>query len=80
MAVYKHAGYVAQNQTDKAFDPVYGPGTHAPLAGIYRCMGCHREIGIAEGHVLPPQGHHSHTPAQGAIRWQLIVWADHNPK
>jgi hypothetical protein len=43
-------------------------------------MGCHREIGIAEGHTLPPQDSHSHTQAQGRIRWRLIVWADHNPK
>jgi hypothetical protein len=43
-------------------------------------MGCGREIGIAQGHTLPPQNQHEHTPAQGAIRWRLIVYADHNAK
>jgi hypothetical protein len=41
---------------------------------------CHREIGFAGGTTLPRQDHHTHTPLQGAIRWRLIVWADHNPK
>jgi hypothetical protein len=79
MAVYKNANYLRQDD-DKAFDHDYNPGVSAPLAGVYRCMGCHREIGIAQGHTLPPQEHHQHTAAQGHIRWRLIVWADHNPK
>jgi hypothetical protein len=78
MASYKNGNYLVQNN-DGAFDLDHSPGA-AAFAGIYRCMGCHREIGIASGHVLPPQGHHSHTPAQGHIRWRLIVFADHNPK
>ena len=79
MALYKEEKYL-QKTTDTAFDNDHSPGNAAPLAGIYRCMGCHREIGIAQGHTLPPQSDHSHTPAQGHIRWRLIVWADHNPK
>jgi hypothetical protein len=79
MAVYKNPDYVRQNN-DQAFDPDHKPGAEAPFAGIYRCMGCHKEIGIAQGHTLPPQDHHTHTQQQGAIRWRLAVWADHNPK
>jgi hypothetical protein len=79
MALYKEGKYLVQS-TDATFDTEHGPGVAAPLAGIYRCMGCHREIGIAHGHTLPPQGHHTHSSAQGAIRWRLIVYADHNPK
>jgi hypothetical protein len=79
MATYKHANYLVQNN-DAAFDVDHEPGMHAPFAGIFRCMGCHREIGIASGHTLPPQTDHVHTAAQGRIRWRLIVWADHNPK
>jgi hypothetical protein len=79
MAVYKHSNYLQQSQ-DASFDQDHQPGTPAPHAGIYRCMGCNREIGIASGHILPPQTHHTHTPQQGTIRWRLIVWADHNPK
>ncbi len=80
MAVYKRGNYLSHNETSDAFDNLYGPGVAAPYAGIYRCLGCHREIGIAEGHILPPQTHHTNTTEQGGIRWQLIVWADHNPK
>ncbi|WP_271567216.1 hypothetical protein [Bradyrhizobium sp. CCBAU 11386] len=79
MATYKYGIYLQQFTSD-AFDQDHGPGAPAPFAGVYRCMGCHREIGIASGHVLPPQGHHTHLPAQGSIRWRLIVYADHNPK
>ncbi|WP_136615633.1 hypothetical protein [Bradyrhizobium sacchari] len=79
MAVYKNPNYL-QPSTSDAFDHDQGPRTAASLAGIYRCMGCHREIGIAAGHALPPHGHHTHTSAQGSIRWRLVVYADHNPK
>jgi hypothetical protein len=79
MAVYKQASFIKQS-TDAAFDKDHEPGQAAPFAGIFRCMGCGREIGIASGHTLPPQNHHTHTNAQGHIRWRLIVWADHNPK
>ena len=79
MALYKVAQYL-QLSNDQAFDHDHNPGSPAPLAGIYRCMGCHREVGIAGGHILPPQTHHAHTSEQGSIRWRLIVWADHNPK
>jgi len=79
MASYQESRWVVQTR-DSAFDQDHLPGYAAPWAGIYRCMGCHREIGIASGHVLPPQSHHTHTPQQGHIRWRLIVYADHNPK
>ncbi len=79
MTLYKYSNYLQQSQ-DAAFDTEYHPGAIAPFAGIYRCMGCHREIGIASGHILPPQNHHTHTLQQGTIRWRLIVYADHNPK
>lgn len=79
MALYKYGNYLTQSM-DGAFDTDYGPGTAAPHAGIYRCMGCHREIGIAGRHLLPPQQHHSHTAAQGHVRWRMIIWADHKGK
>ena len=46
MSVYKEKNYLGQND-DSAFDKDYSPGAEAPLACIYRCMGCHREIGFA---------------------------------
>jgi hypothetical protein len=80
MAIYKYAAYVVQNTTDPVFDAEHRPSVPTPLSGIYRCMGCGVEAVSTQGHPLPPQNHHQHTLAQGAIRWRLIVFADHRPK
>ncbi len=77
MALYKNPTYVKQ-VSDTAFDAVHDPGIAAPHAGIYRCTKCGHEIGIAEGHTLPPQIHPQHAPSMGAIKWQLLVFAQHN--
>lgn len=74
MALYKHGAFLTQNQ-HQAFDTLLPPGSDASNPGIYRCAVCGDEIGIAKGHVLPPQNHHQHAPGQGPIRWQLLVCA-----
>ena len=79
MALYKHGNYLTQSQ-DAAFDQVHPPGGQTPHSGIYRCIGCGREVVSEYPKPLPPQNHHQHTPHQGAIRWQMIVYADHEPK
>lgn len=79
MSWYKHGKYLRQVDGNE-FDVIHQPGVKAPFAGIYRCAGCDHEVGIALGHTLPPQGHHQHTAAQGAIRWFLVVFADHTAK
>jgi hypothetical protein len=76
MAWYQYPQLLKQS-TAEAYDQFHNPGVAAPFAGIYRCAGCGREIGIAYNHTLPPQNHHEHTASQGTIRWQLIVCADH---
>src|SRR6266498_3857635 len=60
MALYKYSQFLTQS-TDSAFDATHSPGVAAPHAGIYRCNACGYEIGIAEGHTLPPQSHHKHS-------------------
>ncbi|REF88086.1 hypothetical protein DES32_1727 [Methylovirgula ligni] len=79
MALYKSGAYLTQSD-DAAFDKEYSPGTAPPHSGIYRCMGCHREVVAEEQRALPPQNHHQHTPSQGTVRWKMIVYADHSPK
>jgi hypothetical protein len=79
MAVYKYPVYLAANQ-DASFDQLYHPGTVTPFSGVYRCMGCGREIVSEYPRPLPPQNHHQHLPAQGLILWRMVIWADHNPK
>jgi hypothetical protein len=74
LALYKSGQYLTQSQ-HAAFDELHPPGSDATNAGIYRCVGCGDEIAIAKNHTLPPQNHHQHAPAHGAIRWQLLVYA-----
>ena len=76
MALYKYGHHLTQDQ-DKAFDVLHHPGQPAPFAGIYKCEVCGHEIGIAEGHTLPPQNHAQH-PVGRPIQWRLIVYARHN--
>ncbi len=51
----------------------YKPKDKVPVSGIYRCVGCDREITSNDGDPFPPQNHHQHTTAQGEIRWKLNV-------
>jgi len=74
MALYKHGQHLTQSQ-DAAFDVRMLPGAVAANAGIYRCAVCGDEIGIAKGHILPPQNHHQHRSGLGPIQWQLLVFA-----
>jgi hypothetical protein len=73
MALYKN-GNALQHSTHQAFDEELGPGTQAPNPGIYRCVNCGDEIGIAKGHTLPPQNHHQHSNNL-PIKWKLLVCA-----
>lgn len=78
MAWFKYDQDLKRSPGD-AYDKYYSPGTHAPYAGVYRCHGCGREVGIAVNHSLPPQNHHQHSLGDGAILWRLVVFADHRP-
>jgi len=51
----------------------YHPGEMVPRSGIYRCLGCSKEIAANENDPFPPQNHHQHGLAQGKIRWKLNV-------
>ena len=79
MASYKNGNWLVHSE-DAAFDAQHSPGATTPFSGIYRCLGCHREVVSEEGEPLPPQNHHQHEPSQGAIRWRLAVYAAHKPK
>lgn len=73
MALYKNGKQLTASN-DVAFDGTHSPGTPAPHPGIYRCTSCSDEIAIAGGHILPPQNHKQHKPANGKIAWQLLVY------
>ncbi len=74
MAQYKYGQYLEKSE-HSAFDAKHAPGGEAQNPGIYRCVVCGDEIGIAKGHTLPPQNHHQHAPGLGKIEWQLLVFA-----
>jgi hypothetical protein len=76
MALYKTIRYLSPSN-DAAFDQIHHPGNVTPHSGIYRCEGCGLEIVSEHPKVFPPQHAKAHTSAQGAIRWQLIVYAVH---
>jgi hypothetical protein len=71
MALYKNSAFLGTSTSD-AFDLIHKIDDVAPHAGIYRCVDCGHEIGIAQGHKFPPHPHEHTRP-----RWQLIVYAQH---
>jgi hypothetical protein len=72
MAIYRYMQFLEQSP-NQVFDQLYTPGTATPHSGIYRCEGCGKNEVSTHAHPLPPQNHHQHTAAQGAIRWRLVV-------
>jgi hypothetical protein len=72
MALYKYKEFM-EHSGDEAFDMLLQPGASATWPGIYRCHACGHEIGIAQGHTLPSQNHHQHTPGTGSIQWRLVA-------
>lgn len=79
MAIWKDKTKLDHSDSPE-FDKDHKPGQPAPHSGIYHCMGCRREVASNEGQPLPPQNHHQHGVSQGAVRWRMIVYADHDPK
>ena len=78
MALYKYSKYLTQINSHE-FDTIHKPGSTTPFSGIYRCEGCGKEIVSEENKPFPSQNHHQHSVAQGAIRWHLVVFAQHTP-
>lgn len=61
------------NNTNEWWRTIYGTGDNVPVSGIYRCLGCNREITSNKADPFPPQNHHQHTTSQGTVRWKLNV-------
>ena len=51
----------------------YKPSEIVPVSGIYKCMGCKREITSNKDDKFPPQNHHQHPTSDGSIKWKLII-------
>lgn len=77
MALYTDESVLVQVQkTNVWWTTIYHPGETVPVSGIYRCEGCKKEDACNKDDPFPPQSHHTHTTAQGKIRWKLNVRAD----
>jgi hypothetical protein len=79
MALYKYSAHLYRVEHAE-FDKMYPPGAITAWSGIYRCVGCGREIVHTINKPLPPQNHHQHTGAQGPILWRLVVTDSPDPK
>lgn len=75
MPIFKDKTFFTHSSSN-AFDQHHSPGTPAPSAGIYRCVACGAEIGIAEGKTLPTQHSKLHDD-DDPIEWQLVAKAKH---
>lgn len=75
MAKYKYAQFLNKSDS-QAYDNLFSPGASCPNSGIFRCTGCGKEAACNKGDSLPPQNHHQHLESLGAIKWQLIVFAE----
>jgi len=74
MSSYVKSSVLVEANGDKDWwKNTYGPGDTVPMSGIYRCLGCKREITSNEDDPFPPQNHHQHTASQGSIKWKLNV-------
>lgn len=74
MSWYVENSKLAKSGGDKDWwKKEYGPGEAVPVSGIYRCLGCNREVTSNDGDPFPPQNHHQHSNGQGSIRWRLNV-------
>jgi hypothetical protein len=72
MALYKYPNYLQQSK-NASFDLPLQPSAFVPCGGIYRCTGCGTEVALEGIGLFPDRSHHAHSPAQGAIAWQLVV-------
>lgn len=71
------AKYLQEVSSSKAhWTTTYGPGDTVPVSGIYKCLGCNKEITSNEDDPFPPQNKHQHTAVQGKVRWKLIIRTD----
>jgi hypothetical protein len=78
MALYQSSTHLRQF-INREFDKVFEPSATVAWSGIYRCLGCGREVVHTVGKPLPPQNHHQHTLNQGKIRWNLLITDSADP-
>ena len=79
MVLYKVGTWLTQSN-DESFDVIYKPGQQPVHSGIYRCLGCGREVVAEHSRALPPQNHHQHQVHQGEVRWRMAAYCDHREK
>jgi hypothetical protein len=77
MAWYADDTHLVKSDGDKDWwKSIYGPGDSVPVSGLYKCLGCKKEITSNKDDPFPPQNKHQHTQSQGSVRWKLIIRTD----
>ncbi|MBX8511302.1 hypothetical protein K5D34_16560 [Pseudomonas cichorii] len=80
------AYYTDNSKFDKITNPSdvwskqFGPAEIVPASGIYRCIGCKKEVTSNKGDKFPPQNHHQHATSVGPVKWQMNVWTNTDGK
>jgi len=76
MVWHRYNRFMRKAKEHPRWDETSAPGAKAGYAGIYRCLGCSREIAIQEGQSLPDAAAHPHGEKDGNIEWLLVVRAE----
>lgn len=71
MAYYQNANSLIQ-LSDPRFDKTFRADETVDFAGIYKCVGCNREIAV--DYRFPSEEQHPHSESEGEVLWKLIVW------
>ena len=79
MAWHTSESVLAQGtSTNRWWTTIYNPADKVEVSGIYRCLGCKREVTCNKDDPFPPQSHHQHSTQQGSIRWKLNIRTNTN--
>jgi len=77
MALYKDNRFLTETNDPSAFEKEYRVGLAPDHSGIFRCVGCGREVVAEKRRKIPTQNDHQHLPSQGPIVWRMIVSTEH---
>lgn len=73
MSWYISSSSITESGGGEWWTEKHGPAEIVPMSGIYKCLGCKKEVTCNKGDKFPPQNHHQHPSTQGAIEWKLNV-------
>lgn len=73
MSWYLDQSSLTKSSGGEWWNQKHNPGSTVPMSGIYKCVGCKKEVTCNKGDPFPPQNHHQHPTGQGPVQWKLNV-------